>query len=114
MIIHFWKILQGICTNDIGMVFRNNPRLGIKIVLPSLNKQASALVISYYDISFSVRAGMLWNLVSREVNTLTDQNTFKISLGTFMDKIPDTPRCTAKNSNFIIDWSSQKSGLQMA
>ncbi|KAL5255606.1 hypothetical protein ACHWQZ_G010992 [Mnemiopsis leidyi] len=111
MIIHVWKILQGICPNDIGMVFRNNPRLGIKIVLPSLSKKASALAMSYYDSSFSVRAGMLWNLLPREVNTLSDLNTFKISLGTFMDNIPDTPPTpgyTAKNSNSMIDWCSQE------
>ena len=117
MIIHVWKILQGICPNDIGMVFRNNPRLGIKIVLPSLSKKASALAMSHYDNSFSVRAGMLWNLLPREVNTLTDLNTFKISLGTFMDNIPDTPPTpgyTAKNSNSMIDWCSQKGGPQMA
>ena len=117
MIIHVWKILQGICPNDISMVFRNNQRLGIKIVLPSLNKQASASAKSCYDNSFSVRAGKLWNLLPREVNTLTDLNAFKVSLGAFMDKIPDTPPTpgyVSKNSNSIIDWCSQKGGPQMA
>ena len=117
MIIHVWRILQGICPNDISMVFRNNQRLGIKIVLPSLNKQASVSAKSCYDNSFSVRAGKLWNLLPREVNTLTDLNAFKVSLGAFMDKIPDTPPTpgyVSKNSNSIIDWCSQKVGPQMA
>ena len=117
MIIHVWKILQGICPNDINMVSKYNPRLGIKIVLPTLNKQASALSKSYYDNSFSVRAGKLWNLLPREVNILTELNKFKTSLGAFMDKIPDTPPTpgyVSKNSNSMIDWCSQRGGPQMA
>ena len=117
MIIHVWKILQGICPNDIGMVFRDNPRLGIKIVIPSLNKQATALARSLFDNSFSVRAGKLWNLLPRDLNTQKDLNTFKIALGAFMDKIPDTPPTPgymAKNSNSMIDWCSQRGGPQMA
>jgi hypothetical protein len=64
-----------------------------------------------------VRAGKLWNLLPREVNTLTDLNAFKVSLGASMDKIPDTPPTpgyVSKNSNSIIDWCSQKGGPQMA
>ena len=99
------------------MVFKDNPRLGNKVVLPTLNKQASALAKSCYDSSFAVRAGMLWNLLPREVNKQTDLESFKISLGSFMDTIPDTPPTpgySAVNSNSMIDWCSQRGGPQMA
>ena len=39
MIIHVWKILKGLCPNDMNMVSKYDPRLGIKVVLqPSINE----------------------------------------------------------------------------
>ena len=51
MIIHVWKILQDISPNDISMVFKESPRLGQRVVIPPLAKQASALAKSCYDNS---------------------------------------------------------------
>ena len=117
MIIHVWKILQGISPNDISMVFKESPRLGQRVVIPPLAKQASALAKSCYDNSFAVRAGKLWNLLPREVTLQKELESFKVSLGKFMDSIPDTPPITgytAMNSNSMIDWCSQRGGPQMA
>jgi hypothetical protein len=38
MIIHVWKILHGVCPNDINMVFKDNPTLGTKVAMPPLAK----------------------------------------------------------------------------
>ena len=117
MIIHVWKILQGVCPNDINMVFKDNPRLGTKVAIPPLAKQASAMAKSCYDNSFAVRAGKLWNLLPKEVKMMSELESFKVSLGAFMDKVPDTPPTpgyTAVNSSSMIDWCSQRGGPQMA
>ena len=117
MIIHVWKILQGICPNDINMVFREHPRLGNKVIIPPLAKQAAASAKSCYDNSFAVRAGKLWNLLPRDVNTQNTLEAFKMFLGSFMDSLPDTPPTpgyTATNPNSMIDWCNQRGGPQMA
>ena len=79
--------------------------------------QASALAKSCHDNSFAVRAGKLWNLLPREVTMQKELESFKVSLGKFMDSIPDTPPITgyktAMNSNSRIDWCSQRGGPQM-
>jgi hypothetical protein len=67
MILHVWKIIQSICPNDIGMVFKDSPKLGNKVVIPPLAKQASALAKSCYDSSFAVKARKLWILLPRDV-----------------------------------------------
>ena len=42
-IIHLWKVLQGICPNDLNIQFRENARLGVKVILPSLTKKHQSL-----------------------------------------------------------------------
>ena len=88
MIIHVWKILQGICPNDINMVFKDNPRLGTKVAIPPLAKQTSAMAKSCYDDSFAVRAGKLWNLLPKEGNMTNELESFKVSLGTKFLTLP--------------------------
>ncbi|KAL5258287.1 hypothetical protein ACHWQZ_G008952 [Mnemiopsis leidyi] len=117
MIIHVWKILHGICPNDINMVFKENPRLGNKVVLPPITSRATSLAKTFYDNSFAVKAGKLWNTLPRDVNTQKTLECFKIKLGSYMESFPDnppTPGYTASNHNSLIDWCSQRGGPQMA
>ena len=58
------------------MIFKENPRLGQRVVIPPLAKQASALAKSCYDNSFAVRAGKLWNLLPREVTIQKELESF--------------------------------------
>ena len=116
-IIHLWKVLQGICPNDLDIQFRENARLGVKVILPSLTKKASAAARSTYDHSFAVRAGRIWNVLPEIVNAQKTLASFKTSLGNFLDILPDnfpTPGYSAENSNSIIDWCSQGGGPQIA
>ncbi|KAL5262155.1 hypothetical protein ACHWQZ_G007751 [Mnemiopsis leidyi] len=117
MIIHVWKILHGVCPNDIKMVFKDNSRLGTKVVVPPLTKTATALAKTLYDNSFGVKAGRLWNTLPRDVNTQCKLECFKAKLGSYLDSFPDnppTPGYTASNPNSLIDWFSQRGGPQMA
>ena len=81
------------------------------------HKKASATARSTYDHSFAVRAGRIWNVLPKIVNTQKTLASFKTSLGNFLDNVPDkppTPGYSAENSNSIIDWCSQGGGLQIA
>ena len=116
MIIHVWKILHGICPNDITMVFQERPRIGNRVVLPPLTTKATAIAKTFLDKSFAVKAGKLWDRLPRDVNTQNKLVSFKAKLGSFIDSFPDTPPTsgyTALNSISLIDWFSQRGGPQM-
>jgi hypothetical protein len=116
-IIHTWKILNGVCPNDIRMEFKESARMGFKVIIPSLPKGASAASQTCYDNSFAVKAGMLWNTLPKAVNSQRTLESFKTSLGQFLDTIPDKPPTlgySAENSNSITDWCKQRGGPQMA
>ena len=72
---HIWKILHELVPNDIDMTFTNNPRHGLKAVLPTLNIRSQSSVRSDYENSFRINAARLRNLLQ------------KVYLGSF----PDTP-----------------------
>ena len=86
--------------------------MGVKVILPSLSKKASAAAArSTYDHSFAVRAGRLWNVLPRIVNTQKTLASFKIYLGNFLDILPDkppSPGYSAENSNSIIEAGAVK------
>ena len=116
-IIHLWKILHNICPNDLQICFKENQRLGMRVVLPALRKKAATSAKSNYDQSFVVRAAKLWNTLPRHVNTADALPAFKTALGNFLDTIPDNPPvsgCTTMNANSIIDWCDKKGGPQQA
>ena len=115
-IIHIWKLLHGVCPNDIKMEFKEHPRLGFKVLLPTLNRQSSNAAKTCYDNSFAVRAGRLWNTLPKDVNTKKTLESFKAALEVFLETIPDmppTPGYSTPNSNSIIDWCNQRGGPQM-
>ncbi|KAL5263950.1 hypothetical protein ACHWQZ_G005141 [Mnemiopsis leidyi] len=110
-IIHIWKLLHGVCPNDIKMEFKEHPRLGFKVLLPTLNRQSSNAAKTCYDNSFAVRAGRLWNTLPKDVNTKKTLESFKAALEVFLETIPDmppTPGYSTPNSNSIIDWCNQR------
>ena len=116
-VIHVWKIVNGICPNDIDMEFKDNPRLGIKVVIPTLHSKAPKAATTLYDNSFAVRVAKLWNILPKHVNCKSNLDSFKRSLGEFLSSIPDEPPVsgyTTTNRNSILDWFNQKGGLQTA
>ena len=112
-IIHIWKIYHGITPNDLNIKFATHARLGVKTLIPPINKQASQAARSRYDASFSVNAARLWNTLPKGVNTVDKLDLFKTKLGNHLNEIPDTPPATGLtvlNDNSIVSWHKSGSG----
>ena len=114
--IHVWKIMHGLAPNDISMNFTNNPRHGMKAVLPPLNMRSQSSVRSDYENSFRINAARLWNLLPKDVNNCKTIEELKPALGKFLESFPDTPPTAgyvAVNRNSLLDWSIERSAHKM-
>ena len=114
-IIHIWKMLNNMAPNDIGMKFYSQNRLGMKITLQPVNNKVQASVKTDHENSFEIKAARLWNLLPKHVNTVTSLDKFKVVLGEFLRKFPDTLAVpgsgyTAVNRNSLLDSSNEKGG----
>ncbi|CAL8257114.1 unnamed protein product [Boreogadus saida] len=99
--------------NNIKMVFREHSRLGIRKTPPPLNNKAQISVRTDYENLFKMNASRLWNLLPKSINTVTSLEAFKVALGEYLRRIPDTPPVpgyTAVNRNSLLDWSNEKGG----
>lgn len=110
-IIQVWKMINNHAPNDVKMQFTRHSRHGIKAKIPSLNTNAQLSVQSDYDNSFGVRAAQLWNVLPSETNTLETLDSFKIALGRFLERFPDTPPVpgyTPANDNSLLSWKETR------
>ena len=60
-----------------------------------------------------IKASKLWNILPKQINTITSLDVFKAALGDYLRKVPDTPPVpgyTAVNRNSILDWRNEKGG----
>ena len=106
-IIHVWKIYNEHSPNDIKMNFYSTERLGVRLRIPVYNHSAQKSVSTAYENSFGVKAARLWNILPKNVNEKKTLDSFKSSLGIFLDSFPDlppTPGYTPPNSNSLLDW----------
>ncbi|CAL8335506.1 unnamed protein product [Boreogadus saida] len=104
---------DGLAPNHIKMVFREHSRLGIRTTPPPLNNKAQISVRTDYENSFKMNASRLWNLLPKSINIVTSLEAFKVALGEYLRRIPDTPPVpgyTAVNRNSLLDWSNEKGG----
>ena len=111
ILIHTWKMMNGLAPNDISMQFKESSRHGIKATVPAFNKKAQCSISTLYENSFGVKAAKLWNLLPKEVNTIQVLETFKSSLAKFLKGFPDTPPTkgyTAITNNSLLEWTLQK------
>ena len=109
MIIYMYKIWQHRVPNDIGIVFYNNQRLGMKARIPPVPPYRYQL--SRYDGSFSVMGPSLWNLLPKHINCISNFNTFKQKLDEFLLSYPDQPPVagyTTINNNSLRSWVIQR------
>ena len=93
MIIHIWKILNGLTNNDyIGVTFsttENSTRSGsTACIISPIPRGVPAGVVTLYENSSAVKAPKLWKrlsskVVNRGAHTLA---AFKSSLGNFLKK----------------------------
>ena len=114
ILIHTWKVIQGIVPNDLNMTFFQHPRHGIRTKVPALNKEATSKAKTYYDNSFHVKAAKLWNILPPYVKDHKSLDAFKTALSAFLNKVPDRPPVTGystANHNSLLDWFNQSGGL---
>ena len=106
---HAWAI--GLTLNDIKMQFKDNPRLGIKAVVPPLFNKSQQSTATHYENSFAVKAARLWNILPKVVTSTTTIGSLKEELGDFLSSIPDNPPTkgyTATNNNSLLEWNRFK------
>lgn len=113
IIIHVFKIMNNLAPNDLSLEGYTNNRLGQKLKTLPLNTKATKYATTLMENSFRIQATKLWNILPADTNTIKDLDKFKVSLGNFMEKIPDRPPVrgyTTQNNNSLIDWSNQSGG----
>ena len=116
IIIHTWKTIKGSVPNDLEMKFSVSKRYGIQVTVPFLKNTSSSKAKSCYDNSFHVKAAQLWNILHKDVKTFESLDKFKVSLSTFLKKIPDKPPVTGyptAHHNSLLDWFNQSGGLRL-
>ena len=91
IIIVMWKVINKVIPNDIHIQTTSSERRGIKAKVPPLNMKATQRARSLYESSFAVVGPKLWNCIPRHISTITNKETFKISLSRFMVEFPDEP-----------------------
>ena len=113
IILHMWKLLNNKTSNDLGVSFHFNDRLGFRAKVPKLygtNHKARSL----YHSSFATKGPLLWNILPKELNCSTTFSTFKINLDKMLKSVPDLPPVpgySTSNHNSLLDWSSCRSFL---
>ena len=91
IIIHMWKLLQGMTPNDINVKFRPLSRLGIKAEMPTINRSSRVVNQTLFENSFAVVGPQLWNCLPSRLSTLENQDTFKCKLTEYMNGLIDEP-----------------------
>ena len=116
IIMHMFKILHSMTSNDLNIEFVSRPRLGYLAKIPSINKDSSAANKTLYNNSFAVVGPKLWNAIPYKLNTISNIDDFKQKLTKFMLSVPDTPPVKGyfpKNSNSILCWHKDKEAIKL-
>ena len=111
VIMHMWKILHGLTSNDLQVQFTVNPRLGNLAKVPSFRKKISAADQTPYEISFSVMGHKLWNCLPTQIRAISEHDSFKHQMTAFMLSVPDKPPIrgfTSPNSNSLLHWRNDQ------
>ena len=106
IILHLWKIMNGLISNDLNIKFSYNDRLGFRAAVPTPsgnNYKARSL----FDNSIAVKGPLLFNILPKEVNCLPTLTSFKEKLDFFLQTIPDRPPVAGyvtQNNNSLLEW----------
>lgn len=110
LIIYVWKIMRGLCSNDIGLCFHEHQRLGRLCNIGRVHPRALTRVKTLRSNSFSIRGPGLFNSLPRHIRALTNVtlDQFKARLDQFLQDLPDEPQLphyySRAPTNSIIDW----------
>ena len=112
-ILHMWKILHRVVSNDLNISFHEHRRFGLMAEVPPLNTVSSQKSRTLYDNSFSVKGPQLWNVVPKDIKVCNTLITFKCNLDKFLSEtFPDCPPVSgyvSQNNNSILDWAISRS-----
>ena len=89
VIMHMWKILHGLTSNDLQVQLTVNPRLGNLAKVPSFRKKISAAHQTLYEASFSLMGPKLWNCLPTQIRAISKYDSFKHQMTAFMLSVPD-------------------------
>ena len=111
IVLHMWKILHGLTSNDLQIEFIENQRLGTKAKVPGVAKGSKLAHKTLYDNSFGVMGPRLWNCIPAYIRSINSLESFKHRLTKFMLSVPDQPPIRgfiSPNSNSLIDWRNDR------
>ena len=102
IIMYVFKILHGIVPNC-GISFHENPRTGIRAIVPKLKPGLSSHLKNLKCNSFNHVAPMLYNILPVDMRRMYTTNdplvTFKFDLDTMLSTIPDEPTVSGLTRN---------------
>ena len=110
MIIYVWKIMRGLCSNDIDIRFHDHQRLGRLCNISRVHPRALTRVKTLKSNSFAIRGPMLFNSLPPYLRALTNVtlDQFKAKLDQFLQEVPDEPHLphyySRTPTNSILDW----------
>ena len=91
IIIHIWKIKNGVYPNTIDLQFKTHCRSNAeKAVLKPLPRVRGRL-LNAYEESFVVKSCKLWNILPGYLTKITSLNSFINQLNLFLTHVPDQP-----------------------
>ena len=91
ILVHVWKVLNGLYPNTIDMSFKHHVRSNaIKAILKPLPK-AKGKLLTKYEESFLINSSKLWNVLPPSLTLITNLNCFKRELDNFLCSVPDKP-----------------------
>jgi hypothetical protein len=111
IIMHMWKILNSVTTNDLNIEFVSRPRLGNLAKVPMARRSVYTANQSIYEKSFAVMGPKLWNAMFYHMNLISYIEQFKSQLTKFLLEVPDLPPIrdyTSPNSNSLLCWRTDR------
>ena len=105
-IIHIWKIAVGLIPNDLGLIFYETSRHGLKCKRPKYNQRCRYVSTVKFH-SFTSNGPALFNIIPSAIKSSKSLNIFKSKLEIFMKQFPDnppTPNYPSQNGNSLLEW----------
>ena len=111
IVLHVWKICNGIAPNELNIRFEYHPRMGRTAKVPPLRKDCALANQTLYENSFGVRGPRMWNCIPADTIAIQSMDTFKSKITQLMLSVPDAPPIrgyTPINSNSILEWRNNR------
>ena len=91
IVLHMWKICNGIAPNELNNRFEYHPRMGRTAKVPPLRKDCALANQTLDENSFGVKGPRMWNCIPADTKAIQSMDTFKSKITQLMLSVPDTP-----------------------